>query len=78
MDTSGMLNTGVPAHPEAVTLYRRCSILPAGAAFFLTWVTADWLLRRYYGEGYKGKEPVIDPAKVRRWLARWRPGGRGD
>jgi hypothetical protein len=73
-----MLNTGFPAHPQAVAVYRRRSILPAGVAFFLTWMTADWLLRRYYGVGYKGERPVIDPVKVRRWLARWRPGGRDE
>jgi hypothetical protein len=74
----GVLNTGFPAHPQAVAEYRRRSLLPAGVAFFLTWVTADWLLRRYYGIGYKGEQPVIDPVKVRRWAARWLPGRRDE
>jgi hypothetical protein len=76
IDKDGKLNTGVPADPQALAVYRRRSILPAAVAFFLTWVTADWLLRRYYGEGYRGKGPLIDPVKLRRWAARWVPGRR--
>ncbi|HKB05945.1 MAG TPA: hypothetical protein VKD90_27370 [Gemmataceae bacterium] len=75
---AGMLNTGYPAHPQASAEYRRRSLLPAAVAFFLTWVTADWLLRRYYGHGYKGQQAVIEPEKLRRWLARWLPSRRDE
>lgn len=78
IDKNGRLNTGVPADPQALAVYRRRSVLPAWVALVLTLVTADWLLRRYYGVGYNDEQPVIDPVKVRRWAARWLPGRRDE
>jgi hypothetical protein len=66
-----LLSTGAPADPAALDLAWPRPFLPEIAALVLTLVTADCLLRHYYGEGYNATRPVIDLARVRRGLASW-------
>jgi hypothetical protein len=73
----GVLSTGAPADPAAVDLLHRRPVLPELVGFALTLLTADWLRRRYYGEGYNGDRPLIDLGSARERLVGWWRGRKG-